>query len=140
MADITYNQELVVPSSTARQKLVVAGEEIVPGQSVYLDPSDSKYKLSDANIEAKKSCDGIALTHSRSGQSLVIFDTSKTDTITLGGASMTAGTIVVVSPNNAGGLAPASDLASGDYVTVIGIATAATTLRVQPINSGIAHG
>ena len=43
---------------------------------------------------------------------------------------MTAGAVYVVSAN-AGGIAPVADLGSGDYVTLLGIATSTTNLKLS---------
>jgi len=51
------------------------------------------------------------------------------------GSILTTGTIYVLSDD--GAIAPAADLGSGDYVSIIGIAVSATVLDVQIHNSGV---
>lgn len=53
------------------------------------------------------------------------------------GATMTAGTIYTLS-ETPGGIQPATDLGSGEYVSVIGVATSTTVLNVKIQSSGVA--
>jgi hypothetical protein len=52
-------------------------------------------------------------------------------------SAFTVGQVYVAS-TNAGGIAPYADLGSGDYVTILGVATTATNLKLSINQSGIA--
>jgi len=60
----------------------------------------------------------------------------------LSGGQITIGGTVVVgtvytSSSTAGGIAPVTDNATGDYVSVIGVGISATVILVKIINSGV---
>lgn len=133
--DITITAANVIPGSDATYFDRTAGDTITAGQPVYLDSTDSKLKLADANAAsaAAATVKGIALHGAASGQPLKV-QTSGSITI---GATVTQGTIYVLSAT-AGGIAPAADLATGHRVTVIGIATSASALKLQINASGVA--
>lgn len=135
MADLSITAANVVAGSGARRTTGTAGATITAGQAVYLDASDSKYKLADNNsaTAAVRSPDGIALHGAANGQPLTIL-TSGPVTI---GATLTAGATYYLS-DTPGGIAPAADLATGEYATIIGIATSTTVLDVDIHESGVA--
>jgi hypothetical protein len=54
------------------------------------------------------------------------------------GATLVVGQVYVLSAN-AGNIAPVSDLATGWYTTILGIAISTTQLQMGPVNSGIVH-
>ena len=141
--DISITPANVVPSAAAHRVEATAGATITAGQLIYLDSTDTdtsgkgKAKLSDANGSAAlRVVDGIAINGASAGQPLVYvtFDPA----LTIGG-SQTVNTILVLS-GTAGGLAPAADLASGWYVTVLGVVKTSTTLyfRAPGLISGAA--
>ena len=113
----------------------VAGATVTAGQAVYLDTSDGKWKLADNNsaTAAVRSPDGIALNGASNGQPLSVLTAGP---ITIG-AALTAGVAYYLS-NTPGGICPVADLATGEYPTVIGIATSTTVLNVQINSSGVA--
>ena len=71
-------------------------------------------------------CAGIALHGAANGQPLK-YATGGNLTFN---AAFAAGDCVCVS-TTVGGLAPYADLASGDFITIIGIATSTTNLKIQ---------
>jgi hypothetical protein len=135
MADITITASNVLAASAASTGSIVSGTStLTAGMAVYRDTSDSnQYKACDANASGTASCDGLMLNSADDGQpSKVITD----GTLTVG-AGVTVGEVYCVSPNP-GRICPHSDLASGEYVTVIGVGLTATTIKVDIINSGVA--
>jgi hypothetical protein len=112
----------------------VAGATVTAGQALYLDTADGKWKLADNNSAtvAARTPGGIALNGASNGQPLSVL-TSGPITI---GATLTAGVAYYLS-DTPGGLCPVADLGSGEYPTVIGIATSATVLKVQINPSGV---
>ena len=111
-----------------------AGATITAGQVVYLDSSASNVaKLAQSDgTEAEADVQGIALCGASSGQPVLISTNGNIDL----GATLTVGETYVLS-QTAGGIAPVGDLASGDFVTHIGVATAADNLRISLVSSGV---
>lgn len=127
MADITTTAANVLAGSDAKKTRVTAGATVTAGKALYRDSADNKYKLADADAEATAACDGIALTGGADGQPIIIARPSLGGTINLG-ATLAVGQTYVVS-TTAGGIAPISDLGSGDFATIIGVATSTSILK-----------
>lgn len=137
--DITVTAANVLAGSGATLKTVVAGATVSAGVSLYKDPADDKYKLAYAGSDStadQRACDGIALGGASDGQPLVIVEPSGGGNIDLG-ATLDVGHAYVVSPAGEGGIAPISDLATGDFPIIIGIATAADNLRMKLIDPDV---
>jgi hypothetical protein len=135
MADLTITAANVVKGAGAVVETGTAGATITAGQVVYRDASDLKYKLADADstTAAVRSPRGIALNGASDGQPLSI---QREGSITIG-ATLTAGTTYYLS-DTPGGIAPLADLTTGDYPTVIGVATSTSVLKLGFIESGTA--
>lgn len=134
MADLSITAANVVPSSSAQYKDATAGETIAAGQPFYLDSADSnKAKLADATDAAKDEAVAIAVNGASAGQPIrgVYFDDDFDP-----GATLTKVKVYVVSPNSPGGIAPVDDLASGHYVTTLGIGKANGNMKVRINASG----
>jgi hypothetical protein len=134
MADLSQTPANVkVMAGSARVLISQAGEAITQGQPVYL-ATDNKWYRCDANDGAiKANCDGIALTSAAtSGFFVRALPGSDVDV----GATLVIGETYIVSVN-VGAIAPIGDLASASYVTPLGVAVGATTLRFNPKPSGI---
>lgn len=124
-SDLSITASAVIPSSSAQVAHYTAGATITAGQLVYYDSSTSTAKLADANASAAASTvRGIAVNGASSGQSInvVIYDPE----LTIGG-TLTVGDVLFCSAT-AGGIAPAADVASGWYVTVIGVVVSSTKI------------
>lgn len=135
MADLTITATSVVAGGGAKTTEGVAGATITAGQVVYYDTSAGTWKLADCDsgTAAVRSPGGIALNGAASGQALRVL-TSGPITI---GATLTAGVAYYLS-GTAGGICPVADLTTGDYPTIIGIATSTSVLDVQFHESGAA--
>lgn len=134
MADISITPANVVPGVDATIRQGTAGATITAGQIVYLDPTDNRYKLADADsaTAAARSPAGIALHGASAGQPLQIIESG---TVTIGG-TLSGGVAYYVS-KTAGGIAPVADITgTGTYPTIIGIAASTTVLRVARVESG----
>tara|TARA_R110000822_G_scaffold89133_3_gene206098 strand:- start:454 stop:867 length:414 start_codon:yes stop_codon:yes gene_type:complete len=133
MADITITAASVVRGPTAKLETGTAGATITQGQPVYRDATDGLYKLSDCNsaTAAVRAVRGIALNAASTGQPLTI---AKSGPVTIG-ATLVAGVAYYLS-GTAGGICPVADLTTGDYPTVLGIATSTTVLNVDIQSSG----
>lgn len=133
-ADLTITAANVVPAATAIFDRQNAGATITAGQSLYSDATDSnKMKLADANASASTAAAiGISVHAALAGQPISYITGGD-----LGlGAILTAGLIYVVSAT-AGAIAPAADLASGWYTTILGYATSTSNLRMALKSTGV---
>lgn len=135
MSDLSITAANVIAGAGAAMKLGTAGATITAGKTVYLDSADNEYKLADCDsaTAAVRSPAGIALNGASDGQPLVVLERGP---LTIG-ATMTAGVTYYLSPN-AGGICPVADVLTGDYPTIIGIATSTTVLEVNIQEAGIA--
>lgn len=135
MADLTITAASVVPSTGATFKDGVAGANIVQGQPVYEDIADGKkWKPCDSNVSAAAAAAiGIALNAASLDQPVRIQNAGDINL----GATLAIGTIYVVS-NNAGGIAPSADGATGWYTTILGIAKTTAILTMSLKASGVA--
>lgn len=135
MADLTITAANVLALAGSAVSRGVAGATVTAGQAVYLDTADGKWKLADNNSAtvAARTPGGIALNGAANGQPLSVL-TSGPITI---GAAVTAGVAYYLS-DTPGGICPVADLGSGEFPTVIGIATSATVLNVKINPSGVA--
>ena len=127
MSDFSVTAASVVRTANTAISEGIAGGTLTAGQALYVDTSDSsKLKGCDADASATSVCAGIALHGASSGQPIK-YATNGNLTFN---AAFAAGDCVCVS-TTVGGLAPYADLASGDFVTVVGIATSTTNLKIQ---------
>jgi hypothetical protein len=135
MADLSVTAASVLAGAGRSPEYGVAGAAITAGQVVYRDSADNKFKLADSNsaTAAVRSPYGIALHAAAANQPLAVH---RRGPITIG-ATMTAGGIYALS-ETPGGIQPAADLATGEYPTVIGIATSTSVLDVDIQESGVA--
>lgn len=135
MADLTITAANVVKGSGSKVVEGTAGASVTAGQVVYEDSATSTYKLADCDsgTAAVRSPAGIALHAAGSGQPLAILTKGP---ITIG-ATLTAGVAYYLSAT-AGGIAPVADLGTGDYPTILGIATSTTVLDVLIHEAGVA--
>lgn len=134
MVDLVITAASVV---TGSNKVVhgTAGATITAGQVVYLDDATRSYKLADndSGTAAVRSPAGIALNAAATGQPVSVHTQGA---ITIG-ATLTGGVAYYLS-GTPGGICPVADLATGDYPTFIGIATSATSMKVNLTESGFA--
>jgi len=136
MADLTITKANVIPGSNAVIITGTAGGTVTTGQPVYADSSDGNaLKAADADAEATAAVVGIAVNDALDGQPLSYVSQGNLAF----GAILTAGQIYVASTTT-GGIAPYSDLGSGDYVGILGVASTTSNLVVKLNASGTAKG
>lgn len=133
MADLSITAANVVAGSGAKKTTGTAGASVTAGQVVYLDSATNTYKLADTDsaTAAVRSPAGIALHAASANQPLTVLTTGP---ITIG-ATVAVGDVYYLS-GTAGGLAPAADVAAGDYPCIIGICTSTTVLDVKIHEAG----
>jgi len=131
--DYSVTATSVLASSNASTTKGTAGTTITAGQSL-AKAADGSLILFDANAAAPAfTFVGIALNGGATGQPIfyVTGDTSFTP-----GFTVAAGAIVIGS-STAGGLCPAADLATGHYLTIIGVGIGSNKIKMQPLASGV---
>lgn len=134
MADLTVTAASVVKGSNSQNVTGVAGETITAGQVVYKDATTLKWLKADNDsaTAAAKTAGGIALNGASLNQPLVVHTAGD---ITIG-ATLVAGSPYYLS-STAGGIMPAADLGTGDYVCLIGLAKSTTVLAVDISTPGV---
>jgi hypothetical protein len=135
MADLVITAANVVAGSNARKVAGILGATIAAGQTVYKDPTTGKYLLADNNSPtvAARTPDGIALNGGALNQPVTVQTGGDINV----GAALTVGTPYFMS-DTPGGICPLADLATGEFVTLLGIATAANNLKMGILVSGVA--
>lgn len=132
MADLSITAANVVSHGSKSQKVnAIAGGTITAGLAVRLDSSNQVVAAgndSAANAEVV----GIALNGASADQPV----TYQTGGLIDLGATLDVGKIYVLSAS--GAISPVDDVAAADFVTVLGVATAANRLKIGIIASGVA--
>lgn len=136
MPDISVTAANVSAGADANiERNYLFGATITAGQAVYLDESQSpaRWELADTDSTATTAAaSGIALNGGADGQPAAV---QKGGVINIGG-TVAVGTVYVLS-GTAGGIAPVSDLASGDWTTIIGVGLTTSTIRLAFLASGV---
>lgn len=128
MADLTITAANVLAGSGAIVTHGIAGETITAGKALYLSSTTNKWMLADADsttAEARRTL-GIALNGASANQPVAV-QTGGDITI---GATLTAGTAYYLS-DEPGGICPVGDLATGDYICLIGLAKTTGVLSIN---------
>lgn len=113
----------------------VAGETITQGMAVYQAANGKWYKAqADGSlIESGFGTNvGVSLNSVAVGQPIDVL-TDGTYTV---GATLTAGVIYAIG-TGAGGIVPATDIVSTNYMTVLGVPISTTVLRLRPVAGGL---
>ena len=131
MADLTQTAANVTVKATGSVSIVAGGEAITQGMPVYLNSADGKHYKTDVTTSAVTAAAvGIALTPCDADADYFVI--AKTGASVDLGATLTVGETYVISAS--GAISPIGDLTTLDYVTILGVATAADKL-VLDINA-----
>jgi len=141
MADLNVTASGVVPVTGSTSPTVtargIAGATITAGQVVYADPSaNSQLKPAQATNQIHAlNVVGVALDNAAANQPVSYAAAGDLTLPTTGaGSTLTSGSVYILSQNTAGNILSTSDtFASGNYVTVLGVASSATNLRLNII-------
>jgi hypothetical protein len=127
MADLAVTASEVRKGTDGNIKSGTAASTITAGQPLYLNTSD-KLAPCDADGDATTSlCVGIAL-HAALAEQPIQYQNG--GSMTIGAtAAMTQGEIYVTS-DTAGGIRPVADIDSGDYISVLGVASSTAILKM----------
>lgn len=129
MTDLVITAANVV--GTGVKETLIAGGTITAGLAVRKNTSNQIVAASDDSA-TNADVYGIALNGASSGQPVTV---QKSGPIDLG-ATLAVGKVYVLSTS--GAIAPVDDIAGTEYVTVIGVATAADSLKMGLCASGVA--
>ena len=123
---------VAIGSSTTKTKIVQYGESVTQGMPLYQSTADSKYYQSDADVEATAIAHVIALTPgSADAYGVVAIPATEPGKSSVNlGATLTVGETYCVSVTK-GGIEPIGDLLSGDFTTILGIATTTALMDFQ---------
>ena len=135
MADLTITATSVQPKARTNGTGVQFGEAVTPGQAVYKSTADSKYYLADCDVAATAPCSGISLSYAGADEYGFMFN-QPGEGLDLG-ATLVVGEIYVVS-DTAGNIMPFADLTTGQFLSIIGIASATDRLNMGIKNTAIA--
>ena len=136
MADVAGITDVKPATTNTVSRHVVYGSTVVPGNLLYLDTTDNKYKLADADVsETTAGASAIAVTPGSDTDNGIVITSGS---VILVGATLTIGGAYVVSAT-AGAIAPEADLTTNDYVTRIGTAATTTRLDLTFTATGIQH-
>jgi hypothetical protein len=131
MADvsITAGNVLAGTGSTTRG---TAGATLTAGQPVYLDASVARYKAANALTASSAVVAGITLNGGSNGQPMEIIQSG----ILTAGGTLAVGKTYILS-SNSGGICPVDDESTNHYISVLGVATSSSLLKMNPIISGV---
>lgn len=130
MADLSITAANVVGQGADRETLM-AGGTITAGMAVRKDASNEIIAATNTSA-ANANVYGIALNGASDGQPVEV---QKSGNIDLG-AALAVGKIYVLSAS--GAISPVDDVDTADFVTVIGVASAADNLIMGIVKGGVA--
>jgi hypothetical protein len=136
LADLSITAASVKLKSNVKPPIIVqVGESVAQGQPGYSKTTDAgKYWRADADTSGEAAAAGVFMTAAATNGYAMFAPPGCVIDL---GATLVVGQIYVVSVN-AGGSAPYSDLASGDFVTIVGIASAADSIELVMKATGVA--
>lgn len=135
MADLVLTATAIVKTATTKVEYgMFAGEAIIAGEVVYRDPSLGTVFKADADsaTAAARTVRGFALNGGGIGQPIAV---AYGGSLTIG-AVMTKGLVYCLS-DVAGKIRPVADNASGDFVSLLGVASSTSVLDININNSGV---
>ncbi len=136
MADVSITSANVkAASESVRTIQGTLGETLVAGDLVYLKSSDSRYWKTDSDAADTAVAAGVVLI----GGSAADIGTIVTHGAVTFGAVLTAGVVYVLS-SNAAKMCAITDgnHASGDFITIVGVASTTSVMTIRPYVSGVA--
>lgn len=138
MADVAITASGVLQGANAVvNPIATFGATDTQGQVVYMDVNGvwqlaQATTLIGAGLPGKV---GILLNAGSVGQAATVQTSGQ---ITVGG-TLVFGTTYVISAAVAGHMAPETDLLTGNYITILGVAISTTVLQLSPIVTGGTH-
>ncbi len=135
-ANLSITAAEVLPTSDTVVTYGISGAAIAAGDVVWFDGSVQTWKLFDGNdTAANTGTPRVALSSAlAAGQPISV---ATGGSITIGATAAATTGVIYVASTTPGKMAPAADLASGNRVTVIGVAKASNQLALVLANSGV---
>lgn len=134
MTDLTVVAANVKPGTSAVTQRGIAGEAITAGDSVFI-AADGGVELCEKDVTVlEAACVGVALNDAAVDQPVEFAVTGIVDM----GAILAVGETYIVGAGP-GGIAPETDGAVGNFMTVIGVGVTTNNLKLGILQSGIAH-
>lgn len=113
-------------TAETQPNFVIAGETVAPGQPGYFNALDQRhYKAIASDSQEKAKATVIFMGHGVAGGKVAVANAG----LVIIGATLTPQTIYVVSATS-GLICPIADLATDDWVTLLGIAKSTTELNL----------
>lgn len=119
--------------TSATVTTVTYGAAVTSGDILYRNSADGKYYQAQSSSAAAAAAVAIAVKSAGTDELGLIISAGEYDF----GATLVVGQVYCVG-NAAGSLVPYSDLTTGDYVTIVGVATGADELSISWCVSGVA--
>lgn len=135
MSDLAPTAANVMQVSGPPPGVAVAGVDLVGGQMIYLDKTDSsKAKLADCDASAatKEAVGMVICASAKAGQHVTY---AKPGAVVAMGNILTAGSFYALS-DVAGAVRPVADNGSGDGAVLVGAAISGTQMKLHLWNSG----
>ena len=132
---LTQTAANVIAGDDAIPETIKLGGTVTAGMPVYSDLSDNgDHKAAQSDAAGTDDVVGIMLGGGADGQRAVM---QKSGLINLG-ATLTVGERYYVDKTSAGDIMPSGDLATGDFVTLLGIAVSTSQLMMVLATSSVA--
>lgn len=134
MPDLTITSAVPVAGSGLVYGDGIAGATFAPGLLAYRDATDGyKFKLAITSSQAAAEVEGLALHIAVAGQPLRILRAGE---VTLG-TTLAVGMVYCLSGSSTGLLCPVTDVDSGEYVTIVGVARTTAIMKLNIWNTRI---
>jgi len=134
MVDIVVTAASVQPAAGSVSKRGIAGEALTAGMGVF-KAVDGDIEAAENDLTAADAAGiGIALNDAALGQPIEYVITGDV----IFNAVLAAGQVYIVGAAP-GGIAPEADAVAGEFVTVLGVGTSTTNLKLGILQSGVAH-
>lgn len=134
MADLTVVASNVKPGASVVTKRGIAGEVISAGESIFVAADKTIQLCENDQAALDAACKGVSLNGAAVGQPVEYAVTGDVDM----GVILSIGQTYVVGAAP-GGIAPEVDVVTGEFLTVIGVATTTSNLKLGILQSGVAH-
>lgn len=128
MPDLVVVPASVVPGDGAQITNGIAGVALAAGDLVALDAPTQTYVLASSATAAGARLRGVASCSAAPGQPVRI---QTGGVLNLGSALLTVGEIYSLSGLTPGKIAPVSELAAGDFVSVLGVGQTTSLLQIK---------
>lgn len=132
MADVNLTEASVKPTATTLIQRGTYGGTIVQGTLLYYAPTTDTWEIADCTTSATTAAaTGMALSSGADGQPGRI---AVGGDVTVDGLSLAAPVMIL---STAGQMCPSADLANADYITIVGVASSTTNLKLSFKPSGV---